>query len=393
MKLRETPDGAGDVMQSDVLVVGGGLAGCSLAYFLAREGVDVLVLERFDLNSMASGANAGSIHCQIPHKEFVTKGEDWARAFAPALPLMKRSIAMWDELGPELGVDLELELTGGLLVAKTEAQMRDIERKARIERAHGVTIDLLSRDDLRQVAPYISDHMIGAAYCPHEGKANPLVAAPAFARAADAMHARFRPKTSLNAIDIERDGFTARSSAGPIRTRRIVNCAGADAGWVASMVGVDLPIQGFPIQVTVTERVAPLVPHLLYSAGSRLTLKQAHSGGFLIGGGWPARLGRDDGHPRLDRASLMGNMRAAVDVVPELRALSLLRAWPAIVNGTADWRPVLGEVPGVKGFYMNMFPWMGFTAGPMSARIVADLILGHAPACDIAGVSTLYDKA
>lgn len=380
-------------MQTDVLVVGGGLAGCSLAYFLAREGVDVLVVERFDLNTMASGANAGSIHCQIPHNEFMENGEDWARVFAPTLQLMKRSIAMWAELGPELGVDLEFALPGGILVARTEAQMRDIERKARIERAHGVTIEILSRDDLRATAPYISDDMIGAALCPDEGKANPFLATPAFARAAERLGAHILRRTSLSAIETQNRGFIAQSSAGPIKARRIVNCAGADAGHVAGMVGVDLPIQGFPIQVNVTERVEPAVPHLVYYAGGRLTLKQTRSGGFLIGGGWPARHGRENGRPLLDRRSLTGNMRAAVDVVPRLRGLRLLRAWPAIVNGTADWRPVLGEVPGVKGFFMNMFPWMGFTAGPMSARIVADLVLGRAPSCDIAGISTLYDGA
>ena len=147
-------------MRTDVLVVGGGLAGCFMAYFLAREGIDVVLIERTDLGSQASGANAGSLHCQIPNHEFLEKGEDWARDFSPALVLLRESIGMWAELGKELGTDLEFSQHGGLLVAETERQMRDIERKIKIERAQGISIDLLSRDDWRNRAPYISDNAI-----------------------------------------------------------------------------------------------------------------------------------------------------------------------------------------------------------------------------------------
>ncbi len=377
-------------MHTDVLVVGGGLAGCALAYFLALEGVDVVVVERFDLNSLASGSNAGSLHCQIPNHEFIVNGEDWAKGFAPALRLMRQSIHMWSDLGTELGADLEFALPGGLLVAETDRQMRDIERKARIERDHGITVEILSRDELRTRAPYVSDHLIGGAYCPDEGNANPLRATPAFARAATRNGARIFPRTRLDSIETTRDGFCAKTSMGDVTARRVVNSAGADAGRVAAMVGVDLDIEGYPIQVNVTERAAPLVEHLLYFAGDRLTLKQVKNGGFLIGGGWPSRIDPMSGRLTIDPDSLRRNLRAAVSVVPPLRDVRLLRIWPAIVNGTRDWRPILGEVPGVRGFYMNMFPWMGFTAGPMAARIVADLVLGRKTAMDIKGISTLH---
>ncbi len=377
-------------MRTDVLIVGGGLAGCFVAYFLAREGIDVVLIERTDLGSQASGANAGSLHCQIPNHEFLEKGEDWARAFSPALVLMRESIGMWAELGKELGTDLEFSQHGGLLVAETERQMRDIERKIKIERAQGISIDLLSRDDLRNRAPYISDNMIGGSYCADEGKASPLLATPALARAAASHGARIFTRTTVHSIDPARTGFDVITSMGPISTRRIVNSAGAGAGRIAAMVDVDIHIEGYPIQVNVTERSAPLVKHLLYYAGGRLTLKQAANGGFLIGGGWPSRFDPKSGWPTIDPDSVRENMRMAVAVIPDLYDVRLLRTWPAIVNGTRDWRPVLGEIPGVRGFFMNMFPWMGFTAGPMAARIVADLILGRKPAIDISEISTLH---
>ena len=112
--------------QTDILVIGGGIVGTLLAYFLAKAGRDVLLVEEFDLGTLASGSNAGSLHAQIPHEPFVLEGEAWARGFAPVIPLMVESIGLWQELAKEFAVDLEISLGGGLLVAETEAQMRDV---------------------------------------------------------------------------------------------------------------------------------------------------------------------------------------------------------------------------------------------------------------------------
>ncbi len=377
-------------MQTDVLIVGGGLAGCCLAYFLAKEGTDVVVIERHELNKMASGANAGSLHCQIPNTEFLENGDAWTKGFAPVLKLMKKSISLWEILEKELECDFEYSRTGGLLIAETAGQMRDIERKAAFEWKQGIEMEILSRADLFKMAPYISKNMVGAAYCPDEGKANPHKTTPAIARAAGQCGGRIFHHTSVDAVKRVRTGFHVKTSIGDIYAGRVVNSAGADAGLVANMLGVNLDIVGFPIQVNVTECAAPLVKHLLYFAGDRLTLKQSRSGGFLIGGGWPSTMNQKTGQLSVNPSSVRSNMRAALCLVPSLRDIRLLRTWPAFVNGTKDWKPLLGEVPGVKGFYMNVFPWMGFTAGPMSARVVADQILGRQPSMDIRGISVLH---
>src|SRR4051794_13574337 len=171
---RQPPAGgpSGQRMRTDVLVIGGGLAGCATAYYLAREGVEVALLERHDLNAQASGSNAGSIHAQIPHEPFRLNGEAWAHTFAPTIPLMVESIRLWSTLGEELGADLEVSLPGGLLVAETDTQMHEIECKAVIERAAGLPIEILGRAELRALAPYVAEGMIGGAFCPVEGKAN-----------------------------------------------------------------------------------------------------------------------------------------------------------------------------------------------------------------------------
>lgn len=384
--------------ETDILIIGGGLAGTATAYFLAREGAEVLLLEESDLNTQASGSNAGSIHAQIPHEPFMVEGEDWARIFAPTIPLMLESIRLWQGLEAELGADLEFHLGGGLLVGETEAQLRDIERKARIERAQGLEVEMLGAAELRRIAPYVSERMIGGAFCPTEGKANPLKVTPAFAAAARRHGVRILTHCPVTALSAEAGGYRAETAQGPIRARRVVDAAGARAGRISAMLGLELPIEGHPIQVNVTEPVAPLVKHLVYFAGEKLTLKQAANGSFLIGGGWPARWSKRGvapgaQRPTIDLGSLRANLAVAQHVVPALASVRLLRVWPAIVNGTADWKPILGEVPGLPGFFINMFPWMGFTAGPISALITAELVLGRKPRMDIAAFSALRHTA
>lgn len=363
-------------------MIGGGLAGCAAAYHLARDGgADVLVLERGELNAAASGNNSGSIHAQIPVEPFINQGEEWAHRFAPTLRLMMAGIARWKELPAELGApELEVAARGGLVMARRESEMAMLKRKVAIERAQGLETQLLARDEMRALAPYLAEDVIGGAFCAIEGKANPLNATFAFARAAQRAGARIRRRCDVTGMREESDGWRVLTSEGEIRAKRVLNCAGAEAGRVAAWLGHDLPIEAHPIQVTVTERTAPLIPHLVYSAADRLSLKQSAQGSLLIGGGWPARLHPVTGLPVVSEESLLGNLRLALGAVPAIARLRVVRSWAAIVNGTQDWRPILGELR--RGVFLCFFPWMGFTAGPHVARIIAELALGRRRAED-----------
>lgn len=377
-------------MKTDVAVIGGGLVGAATAYYLAAEGAEVLLIEAGDLNTRASGTNAGSIHLQISHFEFVTLGEAWARRYAPVLRLLTSSLQMWQRLGEELGADLDVKLAGGLVVATTDEQMRQIAAKAAIERAEGVETQVIDRATLRSLAPYLSDRAIGGGFCAMEGKADPLRATPAYAAAAQGRGATIWTDAPVTAIETEPGGYLLQTARGPVRALRVVNAAGAQAAEIAAMVGLSIALQGFPLQVTVTEPVAPLIPHLVYSAAERLSAKQAANGTCLIGGGWPARR-RCDGKLVVDPASMTGNMAAAANVIPALTRMLAVRTWTATVNGTEDWRPLIGAAPGNPGFFLALFPWTGFSAGPMTARLVADMVLGRAPRLPLKGISALKD--
>ncbi|MFC3712810.1 NAD(P)/FAD-dependent oxidoreductase [Sphingoaurantiacus capsulatus] len=362
----------------DVIVIGGGIAGCATAHYLARDGVSVALLEAGELNAFASGANAGSLHAQIPHDPFVHKGENWARAFTPAVQLFKASLDIWTGLEAELGADLEIGVGGGLLVGANDVEMRQIEAKARIERDAGLEIEMLDRAAIRERAPYLSTNAIGGAFCPSEGKANPLVVAPAFAAAARAHGAHIVSNAGEARVARTGDGYEAAAAGQLFAAPRLVIAAGIETGKLVESLGGSIEIQGFPIQANVTEPAEKFLPHLVYCAGEKLTMKQTRIGTVLIGGGWPAKLDAR-GRPVADPASLAANLAVAKSVVPAVGALQIVRTWAAIVNGTEDWLPILGELPGAPGAFINYVPWMGFTGGPAAALAIAKMVQGQRP--------------
>ncbi len=367
----------------DTAVIGGGIAGCAVAFELALRGVEVALLEAGDLNAQASAANAGSLHTQIPMDPFVREGEPWALVFASTIRLLKAAVDRWRGLEAALDANLEVSIKGGILVADSPAQLADMARKVALERRFGLESHLLGQAELRALAPYLGERMLGGAFCADEGKASPLLAGAAFAAAAERHGAVLLPFTPVTGATRESRGYRLLTRHGTLQARRVVVATGAEAGRTAALFGVELPLWGEPLQASVTEPVAACIPHLVYFAGEKLTLKQTASGGLLIGGGWPAR--RDArGRPAVDGGNLRQNLAVAARVVPAVARARLLRAWPGVVNANADWKPVLGRVPGQPDLHFCCFPWMGFTAAPICARLAAQAMTGEPTDLDIA---------
>ncbi|MDK4716836.1 FAD-dependent oxidoreductase [Rhizobium sp. CNPSo 4039] len=361
--------------QTSTLVIGAGIAGLSTALFLAGEGEEVAVVERAFANSLASGGNAGSLHAQLLSFDHGVRAEGGGGPAAQTLPLQRDSIALWDALQQELGRDFEMKVTGGLMVAETEAHMRFLAEKVAVEQRAGIDCRLIGREELRAVEPGLAPAFLGAAYCPQEGKINPLVATQHILEAARAKGARIIEKCEVVAIAAVASGFEVRTSRGMIRAKRIVNAAGAFSSRIGTMLGLDIPVFGAPLQMVVTEAAAPLISCLVAHADRHLTLKQAANGNFIIGGGWTAGLDPVHQHPRPLLSSLEGNLWVAQHVVPALRKLHIIRSWAAM-NINIDGAPILGEHPQQAGFF-NVVTSNGYTLGPLVGQLTAQLILGR----------------
>lgn len=376
----------------DVVVLGGGLVGCAAAYYLSRAGARVLVLERSDLNREASGRNAGSLHFQLEYR-LVRYGEEQAAQFAQVIPLSLVAMQDWAGLQDELQEALELEMAGGLIVAETPGDLASLEKRQALQQRWGLPTRLLSRVEVRQLAPYLTDTIIAASYCEREGHANPRLVAPAFARRAAALGADIRCR--MRVLSLAREGAGWQVAIGDRQGRieevsapALLNAAGAWAGELAAMAHLHLPIYAVPLTMNVIERCQPFVPHLVQHASQRLTLKQVAAGNVLVGGGWPSRFARQaqvmDVHARpmpvID--NVVQNLALAVRLVPAVRRLHLLRTWTGTTGVTADQMPLLGEVPEAPGYYVAA-GGAAFTHGPTYARLISELILEGRPSTPI----------
>ena len=326
-------------------MIGAGILGACTAYFLAREGVDVAILDRGPANGEASGGNAGSLHVQLLSYDFGDRAQKGGLPAAATLPLQRDSARLWPALERELGANLEIAITGGLMVGEDEGTLDHLRRKAKLERSYGTHVEILSAADLRALAPHVSDRMIGAAWCPEEGKINPMLATAAVLAGAAKMGCRLFQNTEVQAIERRAGGYAAQTNRGAFYAPHVLNASGAWSANVASMVGLRLPTHGSPLQMIVTEPAAPLVEHLLAHANRHLTLKQAVNGNLIIGGGWTAALDPISLRPRVKRDSLEGNLWAAERVLPAVGSINVIRSWAAM-NVVIDGAPILGEAPG-----------------------------------------------
>jgi len=357
---------------ADVVVIGAGVVGTCCALDLARAGLDVLVLERGEINLQASGANAGSLHVQLLSFDFGARAQAGGHPAADTLPLGPESVRLWQAIERESGDDLEVRITGGLMVAENAAQLEFLRAKIAVERAHGIDSALIGAGELRALAPALADDLAGAALCPLEGKINPLRATYAVARLAQARGARFVEGAGVTAIARAGAGWTLATARGRVRCGRIVNAAGPWSPRIAALAGLALPVRGAPLQMIVTEAAPPLVAQLVAHADRHLSLKQAATGGLIVGGGWSAVADRATGFTRTLRASIEGNLWVARRVLPALDRLHMVRAWAA-TNVNIDGAPILGERPDAPGFF-DAVTANGYTLAPIVGRLTAELV-------------------
>jgi glycine/D-amino acid oxidase-like deaminating enzyme len=368
---------------TDVLVIGGGLAGAALAYYLAKEGVEVTLIERGDLNREASGTNAGSFHFQIALHQLTSweAGNDRERLLGE-VRLLVEGARMWSELEGELGASMDVHITGGLMVAETPVELQLLIDKQQIEADAGLETSVLVGSELRSFAPYLADDLAGAVWCATEGHANPLLAAPLFALRAAELGATIRTQAGVIAVETREHPaahrFGVMTTRGRIDAHRVVNAAGAWANDVAALSGVRFPMRAEGLHLNVSEPRARVLEPMVQHIGRRLTLKQSSNNTFIIGGGWPA-------HPELAPRrfstlweSAAGNTAVAVRVMPSLADVRIVRTWSGVMAFTDDLAPIVGETAQLAGYHA-LIATTGFTLGPLMARLLAESMAAPHP--------------
>jgi glycine/D-amino acid oxidase-like deaminating enzyme len=362
------------------LVVGGGIVGLCVAGFLASDGMDVALID--DGRSNGSTTNAGSLHVQMQSR-FMRLYPDHVAGVERQLPLYARAVDYWRALEDMTGGDFDMKVTGGLMVAESREQLDFLTYKAKRERAAGLDVEILDRAALDRIAPYFGPAVVGAELCANEGKLNPLLCNAAISGWARRKGAVLVDGVAATRIAPEASGFSVDCSAGTIRAGRVVLATAAGTTALAATAGVAIPARAEPLHMNITEATAPLIGHLVQHADRMITLKQFGTGQIVIGGGWPATLAGPRAHPTVSVASMIANVSLAQHIVPRLGGLRVIRTW-AGVNTSVDGRGVLGEVPGMPGLFIAVPGDAGYTLGPISARMVADAVLGRRGSEDIA---------
>lgn len=363
---------------ADVVIVGGGVVGLCLARHLAEAGEAVVVVD--DGGHAGTTANAGSLHVQMQSR-FIRLYPDQVPALERSLPLYVAAARLWGELERELDADFQLKRSGGLMIAETREQYEFLARKCDRERALGLDVEMLGRADLLRLAPYLGEAAYGAELCADEGKLDPLLANAALTRAACAAGARLVTQTRVTRLVADAGRLRVETARGTIRAGRVVLAAGAGTGALAAQLGVRIPTTAEPLHMNVTEPIAPVVRHLVQHAERMITLKQLSGGHVVVGGGWPARL-VGDGPPRVERASVFGNLALAARLAPGIAQARVIRTW-AGVNTTADGACIIGAA-GPRGLFVAVPGDAGYTLGPLVARLTAQAMRGERADFDLA---------
>ena len=369
----------------DVAIIGGGLAGCSAAYYLSKFGARVVVLEKGDINQGASGRNAGSLHFQLEYR-LIRHYDRLKEQLSHLIPFTRIAMADWRGLEAELGESVELSLGGGFMVAESADEAALLETKAAFENRHGLEVSFMSGDVARRQAPYLSSTIRAALFCADEGHCNPRLVTPAFLRAARRLGAKVRPRTEVRMIEKHGDrwriGAHSLDAPSPYREEvicgAVLNVAGAWAGEITALAGAHLPVYPVGLTMNVTEEAPPFMHGMVQHVGRRLSMKQVEAGNVLIGGGCPARLAYENGwrieQPTIIPDVVVENLRTAADIAPAIRDLKLLRSWAGVTGVTPDQLPIIGEIRQLPGFYVAT-GGAGFTFGPTYSRLVSEIIV------------------
>ncbi|HXC37482.1 MAG TPA: FAD-dependent oxidoreductase [Burkholderiales bacterium] len=347
-------------IRSDVAIIGGGIVGASAALFLRRMGLSVVLLERDLCGSRSSGVNYGGVRRQ---------GRPLSQ-----LPLAQRAHALWAELPRLIGIEGEYVRSGHLKIARSEADLASLENYRERTRGYDMGLQILSTRAVRERCPWLGAAAIGGSLCPEDGQANPRLVSPAFARAAQKLGANVRELTPIDMAAHDGADFVLTSgTALEVRSKYLLNCAGAWADRIATQFGDSVPMEPGHPQMAVTEPLPAFMNFSLGVEGGGVYARQVERGNCVIGGGKGHAL--DDLRARVQASGLASLMRQAADLLPALRHAHVIRTWSGTEGYLPDRLPVIGPSATTPGLIHAFgFAGGGFQLGPAVGAVLADLV-------------------
>lgn len=368
---------------ADVVVIGGGLIGSSVAYYLAKKGVEVTVIERSEgLCFGASGANQGGCPFQI--------------FTSPLLELVNESLKLYKDLSEEIGYDLEYQNSGSLICSVDEEQYPAMERHYQIFRKKGLNVRLIEGEEIQKLEPSLGKDVVVGVEEQYSGIVNPFKVTYGFARAARKMGAEFILSTEVKNIETNKGKITSvATDRGKIETNFVVNAAGAWSPDIGKMLGLTIPVRPQRGQIIVTESV-PLNKRWRYifdadylttsfnaekvakSKDPRIKLGVAGSYIQANSGNWTVASSRDfAGYNNKVTMQTLSYMAARIiKFMPEFADVNFIRAFAGFRPFCyVDGLPILSKVDNLLGFIIATgHAGEGVTLAPITGKLISELI-------------------
>jgi glycine/D-amino acid oxidase-like deaminating enzyme len=347
----------------DVAVLGGGVLGNFIAYYLAREGASVALVER----GYTAGGTSGATHAWI---YVSTKTPGFYGRFS------YDSSLLYEALAEEHGVDFQYERSGGLSILWTDEAVRAAHEIVADQCAAGVACEVLTAEEASAREPILSpEHIKGAIYGPLDGCVNPFAVMFHMNALAREAGVDFRPYSEVGAIEREEGGFLVRTSTGSVRARRIVLAGGVWTRHFAGMLGFEAPIRPSRGQVLVSEAMPPTVRHIVANG----SIRQLKERGVILFG---RVMENDQTHNLTTYEGIQAALRDVLKMAPRMGDVRVVRSYAGIRPKPFDDLPVLGEVPGQPGVFTAV-THSGVTLGPIIGMSLAELVTGRPTTYDL----------
>ena len=357
---------------ADVVIAGGGIMGCALAYQLAKRKVDVVLLERETLGSQSTGKCAGGVR-----QQFSTE---------PNVRLQRMSVKMLEAFEHDTGHPADFRQIGYLFVFTQPQQVEDFRDNMDMWHRVGLTeARWVDPAEAAKMVPVLNiDDVIGCTFCPTDGIASPADVTSGYASAARRLGARLKEGVEVTGIDVASGRVQGvRTSAGDIATRMVVNCAGAWSASIGRLVGLEIPVLPYRRHIAVTGTF-PALPRTTPMTVDFQTSLYFHpeGDGVLIGmsdRSEPPGFGTDVNWEFLEKMFDQAARRA-----PALASAGVKTAWAGLYESTPDHQAILGPVAELEGFWCAAgFSGHGFMQAPAAALLVTQLLLDHKSDIDI----------